>query len=131
MNRSLDWMTQAKADLEHARKSVPMTDYEWACFAAQQAAEKAVKALHLSRGTVAWGHSVLDLVGALADEMDVPVPVTDAARRLDRFYISPRYPDVHPAGSPRRYFAEADAQQGIADAEKVVSWCDQNLPCEP
>lgn len=124
-------MAQAKADLEHARKSVSITDYEWACFAAQQAAEKAVKAFHLSRGTVAWGHSVLDLVEAFVDEMDVPGEVRDAARVLDQYYISPRYPDVHPAGTPRRYFAETDAQQAIERSASVVSWCDQNLPREP
>lgn len=40
-----DWMRQARRDLRHARNSLESEDYEWACFAAQQAAEKAVKAL--------------------------------------------------------------------------------------
>lgn len=127
MNRSRDWMEQAKSDLEHARKSITVGDYDWACFAAQQAAEKAVKALHMGRGNIAWGHSVLDLLEALEGEYDMEPSLLDAARRLDRYYIAPRYPDAHPAGPPRRYFTETEARQAVADAESVVSWCDANL----
>lgn len=41
-----DWLRQADKDLKHARNSVADGDYEWACFAAQQSAEKALKALY-------------------------------------------------------------------------------------
>lgn len=30
MNRSRDWLSQALRDLEHARKSMRLRDYEWA-----------------------------------------------------------------------------------------------------
>jgi len=46
--RVRDWMRQAEKDLGHARRSLDGGDYEWACFSAQQAAEKAVKALYES-----------------------------------------------------------------------------------
>ena len=49
-NRSRDWLVQAERDLEQASDSRDAARHEWACFAAQQAAEKAVKALHLSVG---------------------------------------------------------------------------------
>lgn len=127
MNRSRDWMEQAKSDLEHARKSITVGDYDWACFAAQQAAEKAMKALHMRRGAIAWGHSVLDLLEAFEGEYDIEPALLDAARRLDRYYIAPRYPDAHPAGPPRRYYTEPEAKQAVADAESVVNWCDANL----
>jgi len=42
MKRYRDWMAQALRDLEHAGVSLRAGHYEWACFAAQQAAEKAV-----------------------------------------------------------------------------------------
>ena len=45
-DRSGDWMRQAEGDLEHAGLSACEGDYEWACFAAQQAAEKAIKAVY-------------------------------------------------------------------------------------
>ncbi len=44
--RAPDWMKQAIRDLEHAEESRRTGRHEWACFAAEQAAEKAVKALH-------------------------------------------------------------------------------------
>lgn len=35
MNRSRDWLEQAKRDLEHARQSIGLGHFEWACFASQ------------------------------------------------------------------------------------------------
>jgi HEPN domain-containing protein len=46
-NRALDWLKQAERDLEQAADSRRAGRHEWACFAAHQAAEKAIKALHL------------------------------------------------------------------------------------
>jgi HEPN domain-containing protein len=65
MQRSRDWLDQAKQDLEHARQSIDLGHFEWSCFAVQQATEKALKALYLYQGTVAWGHSVFDLLDGL------------------------------------------------------------------
>ncbi len=53
--RYQDWMRQAQRDLEHAKRSLKGGDYEWACFAAQQSAEKGVKALFLKENHNAWG----------------------------------------------------------------------------
>ncbi len=39
--------------------------YEWACFSAQQAAEKAVKALYQELGIDVWGHSIWRLLDRL------------------------------------------------------------------
>jgi len=36
--------------------------FEWSCFIAQQAAEKAVKTVFQKLNTVAWGHSVFELI---------------------------------------------------------------------
>jgi HEPN domain-containing protein len=44
-NRAHDWLAQAERDLDQARDSQAAGRYEWACFAAQQAGEKAAKAL--------------------------------------------------------------------------------------
>ncbi len=46
-DRSADWLTQAKRDLDHAGTACAGKHYEWACFSAQQGAEKAVKAVYL------------------------------------------------------------------------------------
>ena len=48
-NRAKDWMMQAERDLEQALASRKEGRHEWACFAAQQSAEKAAKALRRPR----------------------------------------------------------------------------------
>lgn len=48
--RSRDWMDQARRDLESARWQAQGGYYEWACFVAHQAAEKAIKAVYQRRG---------------------------------------------------------------------------------
>src|SRR5262245_7185516 len=69
-NRAHDWFEQAERDLEHARASQEQNRHEWACFAAQQSAEKAVKALHLGLGQEAWGH----IIARLLVELPVKTP---------------------------------------------------------
>jgi HEPN domain-containing protein len=71
-NRSKDWLAQAERDLEQAEASQRDGRHEWACFAAQQAAEKAVQALHLARGQEAWGH----VIARLLLELPQPAPQT-------------------------------------------------------
>ena len=62
------WLLQAEADLSAARDSERSGHYEWACFQAQQSAEKAVKALLYSEGvTSIMTHSVTDLVTKAAE----------------------------------------------------------------
>ena len=47
--RAADWFRQAEADLQHARHAWRDEHFEWACFAAQQAAEKAAKGVPVSQ----------------------------------------------------------------------------------
>ena len=72
VSRALDWFKQAARDLEQAVESKQAGRHEWACFAGQQAAEKAVKALHLSLGQEAWGHVIARLLEELPETILVP-----------------------------------------------------------
>ena len=58
MNRSADWLQQARADLEVAAVNAGTGHHEWACFACHQAVEKALKGLHLRHGQQIWGHGL-------------------------------------------------------------------------
>lgn len=69
MERSKDWMDEAEGDLEHAKSDSERGYYNWACFSAQQAAEKVVKAVFQKLGAEAWGHSVADLLIELAKKV--------------------------------------------------------------
>ena len=68
--RQYDWLRQAEADLRHAHHARGHADHEWACFASQQAAEKSLKAVLVSRGEDAWGHTVTALLGLLVSEAE-------------------------------------------------------------
>lgn len=125
-SRPEDWFDQAEHDLAHARHSLAAADFEWACFAAQQATEKAAKAAHQSHAADAWGHSVTDLLLALGE--DAPEEeILDLARELDKHYIPSRYPNAHPQGAPHAYYTRAEAARAIEYAETILRFCHRLL----
>lgn len=122
--RAGDWFRQAEADLAHARHAIDGGHHEWACFAAQQAAEKAVKAAHQALGQDAWGHSVTELLQALQGQVAaVGEPLLDRARALDKLYVPTRYPNGLPSGAPADYYTRTEAERAIADAEAILACC--------
>jgi len=72
MNRWKDWYDQAKRDIERARIDIDFKFYEWACFTAQQSAEKAVKALALKIGLNLLGHSIFEMIKILSGKIEIP-----------------------------------------------------------
>jgi len=121
-NRSLDWLQQAKRDLEQAYASQKDDRHEWACFAAHQAAEKAVKALHLFHNQEAWGYLVARLMSELPQEITIPPLLFEQAKVLDNFYIPTRYPDSHPEGSPFQHFGILQSQEAVRHASAIVEF---------
>jgi HEPN domain-containing protein len=117
--RHQDWLSQARRDLEHARVATREGHHEWAAFAAQQAAEKACKALHLALGGAAWGHDVTHLLEALPGGM-AGADLLDRAKALDKHYLPARYPSGFAAGTPHEHYTRREAEQAIADAEAIV-----------
>lgn len=126
--RFLDWFRQAQADLQHARHSIEHADYNWSCFAAQQAAEKAVRAAHQKIGQEAWGHSVTELLESFSSPSDRPdTELLDRARALDKHYIPTRYPDALPVGAPASFYTRAEAERAVGDAEVILAFCQSVL----
>lgn len=121
-NRAVDWLNQAERDYDHARNSAANGDHEWACFAAHQAAEKAVKALHLRLGQEVWGHVVARLLDQLPDDVVVPHDLAEKAMVLDNYYIPPRYPDSHPEGAPYEHYGSLQSMEAIAYASEIIAF---------
>jgi HEPN domain-containing protein len=119
-NRARDWFNQATRDLEQAEDSRRAGRHEWACFAAQQAAEKAVKALHLHLGQEAWGHVVARLLQELPHTIHVPGELVEKGRVLDSFYIPPRYPNSHPEGAPFEHYGPLQSEEAIRYAHEIL-----------
>ncbi len=118
-NRAADWFAQAERDLEQAAASQRDERHEWACFAAHQAAEKAVKALHLALGQEAWGHVVARLLRELPTS--VSDDIVDKARYLDSLYIPTRYANGHPEGAPFEHYGNLQSTQAIDYAREIVA----------
>ncbi|MFQ5353101.1 MAG: HEPN domain-containing protein [Candidatus Binatia bacterium] len=122
-DRSGDWLTQAERNWAQAKDSAAAGRHEWACFAAQQAAEMAVKALHLRLGQEAWGHVVRRLLEELPGSVSVPSELLDAARVLDVHYLPTRYPNGHPAGAPGEHYGALQSSEGIGYAGQILDFC--------
>jgi len=123
-DRSKDWLAQARRDLNHAVNARKDNDFEWSCFSAQQAVEKAVKAVFLYLHGEGWGHSVYGLLRALGDKMKVPETLLEAAKTLDKHYIPTRYPNGFDSGMPGDYYTKTDAQEAIENARQIIEFCE-------
>ncbi len=121
-DRSQDWLNQALRDLEQAQESRQAERHEWACFAAQQAAEKAVKALHLAKGQEAWGHVVAKLLGELPDDAGCSEDLIDKARVLDAYYIPTRYANGHPEGAPFEHYGKLQSSEACDYAGAIIEF---------
>ena len=122
-SRAEDWFRQARRDLDHARDTLTDGIFEWAAFAAQQGAEKAVKALYQHLGAEARGHSVSQLLAALPEVARPSDALIEAAKELDKHYIGPRYPNSYPEGAPMDFYTRAEAERALDAAERIVEHC--------
>jgi HEPN domain-containing protein len=118
-NRAHDWFAQAERDLDQARASERDGRHEWACFAAQQSAEMALKALHLSLGQEAWGHVVARLLGALPN---FPADLQEKAKVLDNYHVATRYAHGHSEGAPHEHYGPLQSDEAIRYATEIVEF---------
>jgi HEPN domain-containing protein len=119
------WLETARGDIEVADVLLRNGKYAHACFHAQQAAEKALKALWFYADADPWGHSISKLIEKLL-EID-PVlfkamePLKDAGVILDRHYIPTRYPNGLPDITPEQAFLKEDAVISIDYSRNILN----------
>ncbi len=119
-----EWLRRAKSNLVRARENIrlPEVAKEDLCFDAQQAAEKAIKAvlIHM-RIPFPYIHDLGALL-ALAEERGEAIPsqVKEAAR-LTRFAVETRYPGLDEPVTREEY------ERAVAIAETVVRWAEDKL----
>jgi HEPN domain-containing protein len=119
-SRAGDWYQQAQRDLDQAESSRREGRHEWACFAAQQAAEKAVTAVHLAYSQDAWGHVVARLLVELPCE--APADLVEKARVLDAFSIPTRYANSHADGPPFEHYGPLQSEEALRYAGEILGF---------
>lgn len=116
-SRARDWFAQAENDVAWAQVSLDAGFYSQVCYISQQIGEKALKALALKRGfDEVKSHSIRKI----AEELGLNGDVAEAARILDIYYISARYPDGLPEGSPFESFGESQAVEALNWASLIL-----------
>ncbi|MDT0632151.1 HEPN domain-containing protein [Rubrivirga litoralis] len=123
------WLGYAHADLLLAESAPPSGVYlELLCFHAQQAAEKALKAVLLARtgAPPPQTHDVILLIDLAERAGAGASPLSaEAAQALTQYAVITRYPadlgDVD----------EAEWQAAVADARAVVEWAAEQVAGRP
>ena len=116
------WILQAENDLAFAQLGLREGYYSQACFLSQQAAEKALKSLAYGRGDrFVIGHSLQELLNDVTSTHTDLESLRGAARRLDQYYTTTRYPDALPGGLPFETFTRGQAEEAVQMALEVVT----------
>lgn len=114
-----EWLNRANSNLVQAKSRVSGVYLEDLCFAAQQAAEKATKAVLIVQGVdFPYTHDLARLL-TLVDQAGVSVPPeVKAAIILSEYAVESRYPG---ASEP---VTEEEYGKATATAEAVVRWAE-------
>ncbi len=114
-----EWLNRAQSNLAQAKggASIPGVYLEDLCFGAQQAAEKAVKAILLHLGVrFPYTHDLAQLLTLVKRSgLEMPVVVIEAAVLSD-YSVESRYPGLSEPVTQEEY------EEAIALAEEVVRW---------
>lgn len=115
------WLGEARVDLAAARVLSGAAIHHLACFHAQQAAEKALKAFLYAQGeAIVLGHSVHRLRVA-SERYDASLAALADLRPLDGYYLAPRYPNgVPPDTVPSEAFGPAQSSSAVDLAGEVI-----------
>ncbi len=115
----LEWLNRAGSNVKRAREDVRLEGVylEDLCFDAQQAAEKAIKAVLMHRGVeFPYVHDLGRLLTLLEESgMEVPEGVR-AAETLTTYAVITRYPTLFEPVTEEQY------REAVKLADAVVAW---------
>jgi HEPN domain-containing protein len=112
-----EWLQRARSNLALAKTHPPEAYLEDLCFEAEQAAEKAIKALLIKRGVAfPYVHDLARLLTVLEEAGESIPEAIRGAEGLTRYAIATRYPGL---AEP---VTEAQYEEAVSTAETVVRW---------
>ena len=117
-----EWLNRARSNLSRAKSRIPEVYLEDLCFDAQQAAEKAIKALLVKKGVAfPYVHDIAYLL-TLVEQTAVQIP--DPVRRaedLTRYAVVTRYPGLAEPVSESHY------RDALVSAGAVLRWAEEEI----
>ena len=122
------WLRQAENDLAAGEALLEKSFYAQSCFQAQQAAEKALKALRWHKeGQQARGHILS--ASSTSGQLQAVIAYEPSFRRfqedagiLDLYYIPTRYPNAHPGGrAAYEAYSDSQAREATGMARQIVA----------
>lgn len=117
-----EWISRAKSNLTRARNIIPGVELEDLCFDAQQAAEKAVKAIFISRReSFPYIHD-LDRLLRLLERIGIRIPkYVNEAKELTQYAHETRYPGLTAPVTLRQY------RRAVRIAAAVLRWGERQI----
>jgi HEPN domain-containing protein len=117
------WFRQAQHDLKVAQENLKDRFYSDACFMAEQASQKRLKAFLFFTGErFIPSHSVTKLALDCAKRDKGFEAIIDGAKLLDKYYIATRYPDALAGPSaPFEVYTQREAQEALKYAQKILN----------
>lgn len=119
-----EWLRRAKGNLARAKQTKPEEAFwEDLCFDAQQAAEKAVKAVLLFRRVpYPYVHDIGELLAVLEQSgQGVDASLKEAAGILSPYAVETRYPGTDEP------VTESEYRRAVTLAEQFVRWAEHIL----
>ncbi len=121
------WMSSARRDLERAYRSLREDDRAAAVFWAQQAAEKALKALLIAvKGWFPKTHNIRRLMEELGLDLGLGDKELEAAYELTQYYHLARYPDLV-EGLPDEVISRETSERAVEAARRLVERAEEAL----
>jgi HEPN domain-containing protein len=115
-----EWLNRARSNLARAKAQIPDAYLEDLCFDAQQAVEKAIKAVLLKKKLIfPYVHDLARLFTLLEESGEKIPEEVQQAESLTRYAVVTRYPGL------TEPVTEAHYQEAVANAESVIHWSEQ------
>ena len=117
-----EWISRARSNLVLAKSRILGAYLEDLCFAAQQAAEKSIKAVMIAREVdFPYVHDLGSLLALLEETGEIVPEAIRTAVSLTTYATATRYPN---ADTP---VTEQEYREAITIAEAVVRWAEERL----
>lgn len=118
----MGWLGFARDDLDAARVGPNLISLEILCFHAQQAVEKALKAVLIDQSAdFPHTHDIGELLSILEEVGVTYATGSPEANRLTRYAVSVRYPGLADPVTPEEY------RDALRLAEEIFQWADATI----